>query len=183
MLGGLAQEGFCGGFESPVAVLFDSWYTSLENLRSHQGKGVSWLSQLTVQPVGEPPRQRELALGHRGDDCRPYPSKASRCICRATGAAGFIRVAADGFQGAAADRGTAGPSPMISEMILRSNSTGKPGAPSLGNRNVPPGPQAANRCGVGEMPCAVRQEGIPAESHPPVPSKPYMRQWKHSVPA
>ena len=65
------------GFQ-PRWVLFDSWYTSLENLKAIRDKGWLWLSQLAIQPAGESLGSGEPALGHRGDTPRRPAGTSAR---------------------------------------------------------------------------------------------------------
>ena len=72
------------GFQ-PRWVLFDSWYTSLENLKAIRDKGWFWLSQLRSNRRVNPEGAGNLPLATVAipGDTRRYPRKAGRCICEA----------------------------------------------------------------------------------------------------
>jgi putative transposase len=74
MLDTAATRGF-----APQAVLFDSWYASLENLKAVRGHGRRWVTQLKQNRLSTP-----TALAIARSPTAPSPRTARASISRAT---------------------------------------------------------------------------------------------------
>ena len=138
------------GFQ-PRWVLFDSWYTSLENLKAIRDKGWFWLSQLRSNRRVNPEGAGNLPLATVA-----IPQEGRQVHLRGYG---FIRV----FRTVSKDGDVEHWATNDLEMTEQQRES--LARQAWGIENVPPGPQTM--LWRGEMPSAYGRGT--AESHPPVP--------------